>query len=90
MSALSSLHSPGLDPAREASSVIEGDELREAVARELARLSPGEREAVSAWAGVSGESCRSVARRYGVSPQTVSNWAAAAIERIRPKLEVYL
>jgi DNA-directed RNA polymerase specialized sigma24 family protein len=84
---LFSLDSLALEPAREDPTEAEATELRELVDRELRRLPKREREAVSAKAGLSGESCRTVARRYGTSPQTVCNWATAAIVKLRPKLE---
>jgi DNA-directed RNA polymerase specialized sigma24 family protein len=86
---LYSLESLKVDPALEPQTEADTAELRESVATELLRLSPREREAVGAWARISGESCRAVARRHGTSPQTVSNWAASAVEKLRAKLEVH-
>jgi DNA-directed RNA polymerase specialized sigma24 family protein len=86
---LYSLDSLKLDPQLEAEDPAEIAELRECVVQELERLSPRERDALSAWAQLSGESCRSVAKRYGKSPQTVCNWASAAITRLRPRLEAF-
>jgi len=54
---------------------------------ELAKLPVRYRDAVFAAAKVSEESCRTVARRYGVSPQTVCNWAKHAADQLRPALE---
>ncbi len=84
-----SLNPLRLDSAPEAQHDVETAELRELIIQEFGRLSRRERDAVSAWARLSGESCRSVARRYGTSPQTVCNWAAAAIKKLRPRLEAF-
>jgi hypothetical protein len=86
---LYSLDSLGLELARGAQPEAEITELRERVSRELDLLPRRERDAVSAWAGLSGESCRAVARRYRKRPQTVCNWASAAVKRLRPRLEAY-
>lgn len=86
---LYSLDALEMDPGREAQPQMETAELREIVARELGRLSQRKRDALSARARLSGESCRSVARRYGTSHQTVCNWAAAAINELRPRLEAF-
>jgi DNA-directed RNA polymerase specialized sigma24 family protein len=87
---LYSLESLALDPPLATDNTAEIEELRECIAEQLRRLSPRERDALSAWARVSGESCRDVAERYGKSPQTVCNWAGSAIRKLRPKLEAHL
>ena len=87
---LYSLQSLRLDPPLDVDDPGEIAELRECVAQQLERLPARQRDAVSAWTHLSGESCRSVAKRHGVSPQTVCNWAAAAIARLRPALEGHL
>ncbi len=86
---LQSLQSLGTDFKDEARYALESFELRDLVARELMRLPQREREAITALAGLSTESCRSVARKHGVSAQTVSNWAKEAQRKLRPKLEAY-
>jgi len=53
----------------------------------LGNLPLHEREALEALVRISGHSCRTVARRRGVSTQTVCNWAKAAKARLRPQLE---
>jgi DNA-directed RNA polymerase specialized sigma24 family protein len=65
-------------------------ELRDLVARELAKLPKHERDAVTACMGLSTESYRSLARRHGRSPQTVCNWRDAGLHKLRPKLEGHL
>jgi RNA polymerase sigma factor (sigma-70 family) len=62
-------------------------EICEIVARKMDRIPQWEKEAVEAYLKVSGESCRQVARRYGVAAGTVSNWAKACIANLRPQLE---
>lgn len=68
-------------------STAEREEIVAIVAREFARLPQREKEAVEAYAGVSEDSCRTVARRRRVSTQTVCNWAKAGIAKLRPQLE---
>lgn len=63
-------------------SALEENEILSLVHRELTAI---ERDSLLALAGVSGESCRAVARRYGVSPQTVCNRATAAKRRLQEK-----
>lgn len=65
-------------------------ELLEGIQRELRNLPLREREAISALAGVSNESCRDVARRYGKCPQTVCNWASNAKRKLKRKLRRFL
>lgn len=86
---LFSLESLRLDPQPERlrPPEFETAEVRERITAELRRLPKREREAVTAYAGVSDESCRELAMRYGISPQTACNWAVAAIKKLRPKLE---
>jgi DNA-directed RNA polymerase specialized sigma subunit len=66
--------------------IAERREIAEIVAEALAPLPQCEREAVEAYAGMSDESCRQVAIRYGVVVQTVCNRAKAAIAKLRPQL----
>lgn len=66
---------------------IERKEIRQVLERELAALPDRERDALTGLAGVDGVSCRTVARRYGVSPETARNWAAAARKKLAPRLE---
>jgi RNA polymerase sigma factor (sigma-70 family) len=84
---LFSLNCLELDPSSEDQPEAEAAELREFVNRELGRLPKHERDALRAYARESGESCRSVARRYGVSPQTASNWVTTARKKLRRRLE---
>jgi hypothetical protein len=84
---LFSLESLRLDPAQHRPPEVEEIEICELVASELVRLPAHERDAITAYARLSHESCRAVARRYGRSPQTICNWASAAIKKLRPKLE---
>jgi DNA-directed RNA polymerase specialized sigma24 family protein len=65
----------------------ERQEILEIMARELARLPQHEKEAVEAKSGVSGDSCRTIARRRGVCAQTVCNWAKSGFAKLRPQLE---
>lgn len=64
-------------------------ELRELLAHHLQSLPRRERDALVGLARVDNQSCRSVARRYGVSPQTACNWAKAAIQKLQPHFEAY-
>jgi DNA-directed RNA polymerase sigma subunit (sigma70/sigma32) len=86
---LCSLESLALEAPRAAENTAEIAELRECIAEQLRRLSPHEQDALRAWARVSEESCRAVAKRYRTSPQTVCNWAASAMRKLRPKLEAH-
>ena len=50
--------------------------------QQVRKLPQREQEALEAYARVSGESCRAVAKRYGVSPQAVCNWAEKACQKL--------
>lgn len=83
------LESLRCDRPREAQNAVEIAELRECLDQQLRRLPPRERDALEAKARLTEETCRSVARRYGASPQSACNWAACAIKKLRPKLEAH-
>lgn len=84
---LYSLQACEVEKTVEPSSEIEGEERRRLLWDALATLPPWERDALVGKAGLEGNSCRAVARRYGVCPQTACNWAAAAAKKLRPLLE---
>jgi DNA-directed RNA polymerase specialized sigma24 family protein len=65
------------------------EEVARAIHDQLARLPRREREAVEARTGLSGESCRTVAKRYRTCVQTVCNWASAAEAKLRAALGDY-
>jgi DNA-directed RNA polymerase specialized sigma24 family protein len=69
--------------------LLEIGEIEQIIREQLARLPPHERDAIEARTRMVDRSCRSVAERYGVSPQTVSNWADAAARKLRPELEAF-
>lgn len=85
MRCLYSLDSIRVAPLATEGSEAEQAELREIIQREIRRLPAKERDAILALARVSGESCRTVAKRYGKTPQTVCNWAASAAAKLRPR-----
>jgi hypothetical protein len=84
---LFSLQSVSADPATSTES--DWSEFWCVVERELRLLPSHVREAFEARAHLSEESCRAVARRHGVTPQTACNWAEEANIKLRPKLEAW-
>jgi DNA-directed RNA polymerase specialized sigma24 family protein len=87
-----SLHSIEIEfpsKAEVPSDMAERNELHDILNFEIERLPRHERDALRALAGTGDESCRAMARRCGTSPQTVSNWAAIARQKLQPRLETY-
>ncbi len=62
-------------------------EIEQVVRDQLAKLPTHEREALQARTRYTDQSCRSIAANYGVSAQTICNWADAAERKLRPILE---
>ena len=75
------------EPAATYRDVIEAEEITELDWNSFSLLERREQDALAARAGISGESCREVAKRYGKCPQTVCNWASNAACKLRPRLE---
>lgn len=65
------------------------NELRELLTQHLLALPRRECDALVGAAHINDQSCRSVARRYGVSPQTACNWAKAAAQKLQPHFEAF-
>lgn len=81
-----SLQACGVEKAEDPELQIEHEEIKKILNSELAALSAQERDALMVRANLDGTTYRSVARHYGVAPQTAWNWAAAAVEKLRPRL----
>lgn len=62
-------------------------EVEQVVRDQLSKLPTHEREALLARTRYTDQSCRSIAANYGVSAQTICNWAEAAERKLRPVLE---
>jgi DNA-directed RNA polymerase sigma subunit (sigma70/sigma32) len=82
-----SIHQLADEPEASCRDVMEAREIAKIVWDSFSRLERREQDALAARAGISGESCRDVAKRYGVCPQTVCNWASNAAYNLRPRLE---
>ncbi len=66
---------------------MEAGEISKLVWNSFSLLKRQEQDALAARAGISGESCRDVAKRYRKCPQTVCNWASNAACKLRPRLQ---
>lgn len=67
--------------------LVELEEAIRAVRDQLARLAPHLRDAIEARGRLVSRSYRDVAAQYGVSRQTVCNWADVAERELRRALE---